>query len=514
MQNPARLFRPLLLVTIAAALGSVTLGQDGPTRGGTLVVAYETEPHSLAPWRSGDANAHRIYNALYDNLVEQGSDLQIEPGLAERWEVSDDGLTYTFYLRQGVTFHNGEPFDAEVAKWNMDRWASPPDGYIFGLTSDVTLSEVVDEHTFRVHLGAPDVKFLIDLANKLRAVLPPGAVEAAGENFSFAPVGSGPFRFDGWITDSEIRVVRNDDYWRTDEQGNQLPHLDGMVFRTLPDPSTRHTALITGEIDMDTIVASENVADIETRDDLTIYNEPGVGYIALRLRSTQPPLDDVRVRQAIAWAVDREAVNDAAFFSLAFPGSTLYSPPTPGFDPDYEPYGRDLELARSLLEEAGYGNGFDLQVIASSPVNQIIAEVLQANLAEVGIRVNVQLLERGSFLDGIVDRVHESYVDRITGRTDPSDYYDHLECDALYNGHDYCNPTVDQMALRDGRANFSDLQDPARLDLYRQTERMVMEDSPLVILVHPPYVFAWNADAQDIVVTPAGRTYWTWAWKR
>ena len=513
MNTTLRLLVKLLALTLALAFVAGAIAQDQPTYGGTLVVAYETEPHSLAPWRSGDANAHRVYNALYDNLVEQLADLSIVPGLAHAWDVSDDGLVYTFYLRDDVTFHNGEPFDAEVAKWNMDRWASPPDGYIFGLTTDIVSSEVIDQYTLRVTLGAPDVKFLIDVSNKLRAVLPMGAVEDAGEAFSFNPVGTGPFKFDAWITDSEIRLVRNEDYWQTDDQGNALPYLDGIVFRTMPDSSTRHTALVTGEIDMDTIVGPENVADAEARENLAVYNEPGVGYIALRLLTTEPPLDDVRVRQAIAWAVDREAVNEAAFFGLAFPGSTLYSSPTPGFDPDYEPYGRDLERARALLAEAGYAGGFDLQMIASSPVNQIIAEVLQANLAEVGIRVSVQLLERGSFLDGIVQRRHQSYVDRITGRTDPSDYYGHLECDATYNGHDYCNPTVDQLALFDGRANFTDLLDPERLALYRETERMVMEDSPLVTLVHPPYVFSWNADAHGIVVTPAGRTFWTHAWK-
>ncbi len=513
MKTATRFLSTLLALTLLLAFATTVVAQDQPTRGGTLVVAYETEPHSLAPWRSGDANAHRVYNALYDNLVEQLADLSIVPSLAHSWDVSDDGLVYPFYLRDDVVFHNGEPFNAEVAKWNMDRWADPADGYIFGLSTDIVSSEVVDEYTFRVNLGAPDVKFLIDVANKLRGVLPMGAVEEVGEAFSFNPVGTGPFKFDAWITDSEIRLVRNDDYWQTDERGEALPYLDGIVFRTLPDASTRHTALVTGEIDMDTIVAPENTADAEARDNIAVYNEPGVGYIALRLRSTQPPLDDVRVRQAISWAVDREAVNQAAFFELAFPGSTLYSPPTPGFDPDYEPYGRDLEKARALLAEAGHAGGFTMDMIASSPINQIIAEVLQANLAEVGIRVNVQLLERGSFLDGIVQRQHESYVDRITGRTDPSDYYGHLECDATYNGHDYCNPTVDQLAMRDGRSNYSDLQDPERLALYRETERMVMEDAPLVILVHPPYVFAWNADARDIVVTPAGRTFWTNAWK-
>lgn len=504
----------LTIVTLAlAAAASLGLAQDTPTYGGTLVVAYNTEPSSLAPWRSGDTNTHRVYNALYDNLVELQADLSIAPGLANTWEVSDDGLVYTFHLRDDVVFHNGEVFDADVAKWNLDRWASPPDGYIYGVNAQITQTEVIDATTVRVTLAQPDGRFLSDLANKLRGMLAPGAVEALGEDFSFSPVGTGPFVFDSWVTDSEIRLVRNADYWRYDDAGNQLPYLDGIVFRTMPDGSTRHTALVTGEIDIDTNTAPENVADAEARANISVYNTPGVGYMALRLLMTQPPLDDVRVRQAISWAVDREAVNEFAYFGLAFPGSTLYSPPTPGFDPDYEPYGRDLERARALLAEAGLAGGFDMNIIAASPASQTIAEVLQANLAEVGIRVTVQLLERGTFLDGIVAREHTAYVDSITGRTDPSDFYDHLECGAAFNGHDYCNPLVDEMTLRTGRSDFSDLLAPERIAIYREAERIVMEDAPLVVLVHPPYIFAWNVDAHGIVVTPAGRTFWTTAWK-
>jgi peptide/nickel transport system substrate-binding protein len=504
----------LTLVVIAlVVVANLVVAQSTPTYGGTLVVAYNTEPSSLATWRSGDTNTHRVYNAIYDNLVEQRADLSIAPGLAHAWEVSDDGLVYTFHLRDDVLFHNGEAFDATVAKWNLDRWANPPDGHIYRLNARVTQTEILDNYTVRVTLAQANGKFLIDLANKLRGVLAPGAVEALGDNFSFNPVGSGPFKFDAWITDSEIRVVRNHDYWGRDEAGNQLPYLDGIVFRTMPDGSTRYTALVTGEIDIDTNMTPENVADAEARPNLAVYNEPGVGYMALRLLVTQPPLDDIRVRQAIAWAVDREAVNEFTYFGLAFPGSTLFSPPTPGFDPTFEPYGRDLERARALLAEAGLAGGFEMNIIAASPVSQTIAEVLQANLAEVGIRVTVQLLERGTFLDGIIARQHVAYIDSITGRTDPSDYFDHLECGATYNGHDYCNPTIDEMTLRTGLRDFSDLQDPARLAIYREAERVVVEDSPLVILVHPPYIFTWNVDARDIVVTPAGRTFWTTAWK-
>jgi peptide/nickel transport system substrate-binding protein len=499
-------------VLIALLLGSVMFAQE-PNRGGTLVVGFNAEPSSLAPWRSGDTNTHRVYSAIYETLVGQYETLEIMPGLAESWEVSEDGTVYTFDLREGITFHNGEEFNAEVARWNVDRWINAPDGYINRI-SGVASTEVVDDYTLQVTLAAPNNRFLIDLASGLRSILPPQAVEERGEDFSFNPVGTGPFMFERWISDSEIALVRNPNYWRTDENGEALPYLDGIVFRTLPDASTRHTSLITGEIDLDTTISPENVADLESRDEFVVYNEPGVGYMGLRMLMTESPFDDVRVRQAVSWAIDRESINQAAFFGLATTGSGMYSPPTPGYEEDYDPYSpRDLERARQLLTEAGYPNGFSMDIVVAVPLFQIVAEVLQAQLAEVGINVNIQSVERGTFLDGIVSREWQAYVDSLTARVDPYDYYSHLECDAVYNGHDYCNEQVDQMALRDGLANFTEIMDPERIALYEEAHRMVMDEAPLAVILYPPTLYAWHTNIHDLAINPAGRVFYFDTWK-
>lgn len=507
---------PQLFLVIAGVIAIVLAGTlafaQEPGRGGTLEVGFNAEPSSLAPWRSGDSNTHRVYTALYDTLVGQYETLEIVPGLAESWEVSEDGTVYTFNLREGVTFHNGEEFNAEVAKWNVDRWINAPDDHINSI-SGVASAEAVDEYTLQVTLEAPNNRFLINLASGLRAVLPPQAVEERGEDFSFNPVGTGPFMFERWVSDSEIALVRNPNYWRTDENGDALPYLDGIVFKVLPDASTRHTALITGDIDLDTTISPENVADLESRDEFVVYNEPGVGYMGLRMLMTEPPFDDVRVRQAISWAIDREAINQAAYFGLATTGSGMYSPPTPGYEADYDPYSpRDLEKARELLAEAGYPNGFSMDIIVAIPLFQIVAEVMQAQLAEVGINVNIQNVERGTFLDGIVNREWQSYVDSLTARVDPYDYYSHLECGAVYNGHEYCNEQVDQMALRDGLANYTEIMDPERIALYEEAHHMVMEEAPLAVVLYPPTLYAWNEAVNDLAINPAGRMFYFDAW--
>ncbi len=499
-----------LLLSIAILFSGSALAQQ---YGGNLTIGLDTEPSALAPWRSGDANAHRVYTAIYETLVMQYDSLAITPGLAHDWDASDDGLTYTFHLVEGITFHNGEAFNADAVAWNFDWWMNAPAGYLVSV-SGVAGTEVIDEYTIAVTLEAPNSRFLITLANHTQAILPPQAVEEQGEDFGFQPVGTGPFMFERWLSDSEIALVRNPDYWRTAENGDSLPYLDTVTYRILPDASTRHTALVIGDIDLDVTISPSNVADIESRSGFTVFNEPGVGYMGLRMLTTAEPFTDVRVRQAVSWAIDREAINQAAYFGLAETGSGMYSPTTPAYDPDFDPYSpRDLEKARELLDEAGYSGGFDMEIIVAVPLFQIVAEVLQAQLAEVGVRVSVVVVERGTFLDGIVSRDWHSFVDSLTGRVDPYDYYGHLECDALYNGHDYCNEVVDQMAMHDGVSNYTDLLDPERIELYEEAVRMVIEDAPLAVILYPPMLYAWNSDIHDLVVNPAGRLQYMETWK-
>lgn len=487
-------------------------GPAGPKVGGTIRAAYSTEPSSLTPWRSGDTNTHFIYYAMYETLVDQTKEMEIVPMLAESWTTSDDGLVWTFKLRQDVKFHDGTPFDAEAVKFNVELWTTnAPQGAI-NTTSDITDVKVLDSHTVQLTINAPNNQLLITLANRGRAILSPTAVKEKGEDFGRQPSGTGPFKFSNWVTDSTITLVKNENYWQKDANGNALPYLEKLEFKLIPDASVRRTALLTGEIDLDFSVAPESVSELTGASQYEIFNQPGMGYISLRLLTTQPPFDKKEVRQALAWATDRDALNKAIYFGFAFPGYTMYSPPTPGFR-DIKPNGpRDIAKGKDLLTRAGYPDGFEMDMIVASPLHQTMAEVLQAQYKEIGVKVNIKNLERGTFLDGIVKRDHMSYIDSLTGRSDPWNYYSHLECDATYNGHDYCNPEVDRLA-RDGIEKFNTLTDPQRLAVYQKAEDIVLDEMPMVMLLHPPILMAWNKSFDGIVVTPPGRVFWTHAHK-
>jgi peptide/nickel transport system substrate-binding protein len=481
--------------------------------GGTIRVAYSTEPSSLAPWRSGDTNTFYVYQAIYNSLVDQNENMEIVPGLAESWTVSSEGKTWTFKLRKGVKFQDGTDFDAEAVKFNVELWTTNAPKGAINTTADITGVKVIDPSTVELQIPAPNNQLLISLASKSRAILSPKAVKEMGEDFGRKPVGTGPFKFDKWVTDSTITVVKNPDYWEKDASGAKLPYLDKIEFKLIPDGTVRKTSLLSGEIDLDTAVAAENAEEVAAQKQFEIFNKPGMGYVGLRLLTTKPPFDKKEVRQALAWTTDREALNKAVMFGKGFAGYTMYSPPTPGFNKDAKPYGpRNVAKAKELLTQAGYPNGFEMDMIVSSPLFQTVAELLQAQYKEIGVKVNIKNLERGTFLDGIVKRQHQSYLDSLTGRSDPFQYYSHLECGATYNGHDYCNKDLDQM-VKEANQKFTSLTDPQRLAVYQKAEQIVLEDVPFVPLLHPPILMAWNQNFKDVVVTPPGRTVWTRAYQ-
>jgi peptide/nickel transport system substrate-binding protein len=517
---PALLLALTLVLTACAGTPATpaptTPGTPAPEAskyGGTLRVAYATEPSSLATWRSGDTNTHYVYQALYNALVDMTPDMEIVPALAESWTASADGTVWTFKIRQGVKFHDGTVLDAEAVKFNIDLWTTNlPQGGINSFSA-IKDSRVVDANTVEITITAANNQFLINLAGKLRSILSPTAVKAMGEDFGRKPVGTGPWKFDRWVTDSTITLVRNPDYWDKDMDGNQLPFLDKLEFKLIPDASVRQTALLAGEIDFDTAVGPQNVDALESANKYTVFNKPGMGYVGLRMLMTKAPFDKVEVRQALAWATDREAVNKAVYFGRAFAGYTMYSPPTPGFR-NVTPYGpRNVAKAKELLAQAGYPNGFEMEMIVASPTFATIAEVLQAQYREIGVTVKIMNLERGTFLDGIVARQHETYLDSLASRSDPENYYSHLKCEATYNGHDYCNPTVDQL-VKDGTEKFTDLLDPQRIAIFQQAEQIIIDELPFVPILHPLLLMAWNDSFDGLDVSPPGRIFWVNGYKK
>lgn len=474
-------------------------------RGGSLTIGIDVDATQLDPHKTSSANEILMFYGLYSRLTRIDENGDIAPELGEQWEISDDGTTITFTIVDGVTFHDGTVCDADAVKWNFDRILDPETGSVIsGRIATVDAVEVLSPTEVQFNLAQPDAVLLTNLAYGSMAMISPTAFEELGEDFASNPVGTGAFEFVEWARDDHVTIAKYEDYW---DEG--LPYLDEVVFRPIPDATVRLTNLRTGDIDLDFAVSPQDIETLEEEPGIVIYNTPNPGHSGIRLNVNHEPFTDVRVRQAIAWAVDREAINQILFFGAYTPAYGPFDPTSWAHDPDFKPYSpRDIERAISLLEEAGHTDGIEFTLTyASNPQTAQLAELLQAQLAEANISVTPEAVERGVFLDGIVSREWTAYIDGVGGREDPHNYFaEHFMCGREYNGQDYCNEEMDDL-LREA-VSIYDREE--RRPIYREIEEMIVEDSPMVWLYHGAYIRAWHEYVQGVVVNPLGRMfYWT-----
>jgi len=365
---------------------------------GTLVRALSTFPNSLDHAQAAERQASTTDFQIYDSLVWFGEGGTIVPQLAERWEVSDDGTEYTFYLREGVVFHNGEPFNADAVVFNWERASTA--GFEYSYQWETASSvEAIDEYTVKATLEEPNALFLSTVADYWM-MIPPGYFEEVGQaGFDEHPMGTGPFKFVEWVKGDHITMEANEDYWRG------APKIKTVIFRPIPESATRVAAIQTGEVDIVTRLSSEEAQSLLGVDNVKVIKYPvaRVYYIAFNNLTTglDQPTIDAKVRQAMNYAVDVDAIIDALFDGFAEPASGFIVSGELGFGA-VEPFGYDPDRALELLAEAGYPNGFDMDM--ACPVGaythfEEVCEAVVGYLGEVGINVTLDLMESGQYWD-------------------------------------------------------------------------------------------------------------------
>src|SRR5262245_38486942 len=442
--------RTLILATIAAALALVmsAAGQE-PQRGGTLRVGLQADFTTLDPHMSTSAEDRDLYYQLYTPLVGLDANLRIVPELAESWE-QPDALTLMFRLRKGVKFHDGTDVNADVVKWNFERMLDPATGSIRrSELGNVKSVDVVDAHTVRVNLKAPDAALLATLADRAGMMVSRAAVEKYGKDFARHPVGSGPFQFVEWVKDDHLTVRR---FAGNAKPG--LPYLDEIVYKPIPDHTVKLTALRTGTLDLIDELPPKDVAGTKTNPRLRVIETPGLGYRRIELNHPRPPFNNKALRQAVAWAINREAIHRAGFFGT---GAAAQGP-IPPRSWAYEPvagYGAtpDLAKAKEKLAEGGQPTGFRFGLnIVNTPVAQKQAEIIQDNLKKVGIDVEITLLEVGAFDEKRRATQFDGAEGLWSGRADPDgNMYAHLITGGTNNWGKFSNPRLDEL-LRSARS--------------------------------------------------------------
>ncbi|WP_241731010.1 MULTISPECIES: ABC transporter substrate-binding protein [unclassified Dietzia] len=381
----------------------------------TLIIGIESEADVLDPQVAGGWVTWRINSQMYEPLVmhdlqtpsEEAAVPELRPGLAESWEISDDGLEYTFNIRQGVTFHDGTELDAEAVEYNIRRmWdesspqynatAAGQTVYVWQFVDEV---ETVDDQTVVVRMTQPFSPFLRMLAqggNGSTGIISPAALEEHGEDIAENPSGTGPFVFEERIRGERITLLRNEDYW------GEVPELDGVIFRPIPDPAGRSAAIRNGEVDVIAVPSPDSVQQlVDEGYQLSDGAPPHVWYLSFNMRDEYMELPEVR--QAINLAIDREGMADNLLQGTAEPAYDIQAPANDAYVERTDAYARDLEQARELLAEVGLEDGFTTSLATSvDGSGQIVpapmAEFIQQNLAEINIDVEIQTMEWISYL--------------------------------------------------------------------------------------------------------------------
>jgi peptide/nickel transport system substrate-binding protein len=486
----------ILTVCLIASLSCS--GKPDPN---TVVMIIESSPSNLDPRVGLDAQSERIDDLIFDDLLTRDAHLNIAPGLAERWDVPDP-LTYIFHLRPGVKFHDGRSLTARDVKWTFDSLLQ---GKIRSVKSAVYRFvdhiDARDDHTVVFHLKEPFATLLWNLSDGAIGIVPYGS----GDEISRQPIGTGPFHFVGAEQDKEVVIARNNDYWGV------KPQLQRVRFVVVPDTTTRALELRKGSADIAiNALTSDMVLTLERDPNLAVLHAPGtvLAYLAFNLRD--PILKDVRVRQALAYAIDRRPMLEYLLRGLARPANSVLPPESWAYNGDVPAHDHNPERARQLLEQAGYpvvnGVRFHLTMKASTEEStRLMAAVLQQQLREVEIALDIRTFEFATFFSDVSHGLFQLYSLRWIGGNEDPDIFEYIFHSAKFppNGANrgyFADPRVD--ALIDQARH--ELDQRARKQIYAEIQRTLADQLPYIDLWYFDNVLVHSKRVRNLSLNPSG----------
>jgi peptide/nickel transport system substrate-binding protein len=467
-------------------------GADGDesATGGTLVAAIGGDPDQLDPHTTTSSFAFTVLENVYDTLVQPGDDLTPEPALAASWETSDDLLTWTFTLREGVTFHDGSPLTAGDVVASFERIAE--EGANAFRLGAVDAFEAPDDLTVVMELNRPAPNLLDQIgAFKGMAIAPAAAIEAG--TLGDEPIGTGPFSFVSFTPGDNVELAANPDYW------GEGPFLDGVEFRVIPDESVKLTNLETGEVDWIDSVPPQQLDQLAEDDAIVLGRVAGNDYWYMALNNAREPFDDPNVRRAIGFALDIDTITEAAKFDAATPNETAI-PETSFWYLDYAPYGQDVDEAQRLLDEAGVSDRtIDLMVTNEFPETVTSAQVIASQLAEVGIDVEIRTEDFSTWLADQGEGEFDAFALGWLGNIDPDDfYYAQHHSTGGFNFQGFADDEVDELL---DAARVETDQD-TRKDLYDQAATRIVDLASYIYFYNPEILEAWSPEVTGYETRP------------
>jgi peptide/nickel transport system substrate-binding protein len=482
----------LLAVLVSAGMfgtacsgGDTDKSTDGGT-GGKLVIGYTSDPNSLDPWKATQFQAVHMLEQMYGTLTQLDANLNVVPGLAEKWQYADGNKTLTLTLRQGVKFHDGKTFSSADVKYSLDKIRDKATAAVAAATlASVQSVDAPDPNTAVLHLAGPDAGLLAGLATVNLAMLSKDDTEEA---VAQKPNGTGPFKFTSRTANQSVSLAANADYW------GGKPKLGGLEFRIIPDESSVVAALQSGNVQF-AVLNDPLVAKTAQGGGITVSKTADLSYHVLQLNARNKPLDNRDVRLAIQCAIDRQQVLDTAALGEGAVVGPITSPAYKS-DPNSRPCPkRDVAKAKSLLAQAGFAGGVTIKTIVSTgeyatSVNE--AQNLQAQLKEAGITLQLETLESGAYVDRWVAGTFDAAVALNGGRPDPDGMYGRYFTSKgnLNKVAGYASPELDQLFAQ-GKATIDVAQ---RKQIYSQVSNLLENNA----------VWIWLFSSFDYTATTAG----------
>jgi peptide/nickel transport system substrate-binding protein len=485
---------------VAGALLMATAGMASAET--TLKIGLSEDPDILDPTIARTFVGRIVFASLCDKLFDISADLKTVPQLATEYKWVDDNKGLVITLRQGVTFQDGEPMNAEAVKYSLNRHLTLQGSTRKGEIASIQSIDVVDDHTVKLTLSAPFSPLIAALSDRAGMIVSPKAAEALKDKFGTAPVCAGPYKLVERVAQDRIVVQKFDNYW---DKGKI--HVDKIVFQPIPDNSVRIANLRSGGLDFIERVAPTDLAQIRGDANLQLASVAEIGYQGITVnidngpRAKNPLGQDARIRQALDLSIDRDGLNQALFNGEFVPGNQWVTPVNPYYVKSLPVPKRDIAKAKALLKEAGVEHPSFTLMVPNNTEPQQVGQVVQSMAAEAGFDIKLQATEFATVLDLASKGDMEAYQIGWSGRVDPDgNIYNFVACGTPLNDGHYCNQDVDK-ELKAARA----VDEPAeRLKHYTAAAQVLLKDLPIIYLYHRKWNYAFNKKVAGFTPYPDG----------
>lgn len=507
-QNKRYFFTVLLLLafflqacsTSGGNNGDASENESGGETGGTLRILSMADATSLDPqFITNIPSANFIYQKVYENLVTFDENMEIIPNLASDWEQVDD-VTWEFTLEEGISFHDGEPFNAEAVKITLDRLLDPETGSPQrDKVSMIDEVVVVDDTTVQIILSEPYAPLLSILASQETSILSPKSVKDDPDSLADTPIGTGPFVFEAWNSGQSVTLSKNEDYW------GEPAKVDEVVFEIIPEGTTRLAMIETGEAHISDNVPVTELDRIADSDTMNLIQTEGLGVEYIGFNTREAPFDDVNLRKAVSHAIEREAIINGVYDGVGTLATSAMSPSVFGFSENVEPFEYDINKAKQLLEDSDFDESSSVTLVTSDRQERInMAEVIQSQLKGIGLGVDIQVLEYGAYIEAMDSGEFDMFIGGWGNATGDGDYnqYNLFHTNSFGSAGNhfyYSNSEVDEL-IEEARKESDDQK---RLEIYEQTQKIELEEDAVYVPIRNSEQLAVSNDnVQNFWLSP------------